>query len=358
MRKVSIKLVPLLIIISISWCLCVLIGINTERSMCDNLYILSFQEDDLYFTENDISALEQEGVCLSYAAYLYPEVSSGFREQDVTVIATNENFPYFTGLDVQEGAFFNVIQEERELQVAVLSKTAAYDLFGNDNCIGETVFINQASYKVIGIVDEKNTNKTAKIYIPYQTVSALKTGDTMCNQIWCSFSNMAEASLMMGKAGFSLEDLEIQQMNLYRKVFCLRFYFPLVMAGVCIVLAFSRKIKIDFETRDKNFQPFLQWRVKQFLRIAQCGIALIVTILLIRRSWCVPPYSSLAGESGMELVYAVLDFYVMEGMNINEMIYLKHWNLLSLLSFVICLMGMLMITAIWRMSNNEEMNIK
>jgi hypothetical protein len=340
MRKVSIKLVPLLIIISISWCLCVLIGINTERSMCDNLYILSFQEDDLYFTENDISALEQEGVCLSYAAYLYPEVSSGFREQDVTVIATNENFPYFTGLDVQEGAFFNVIQEERELQVAVLSKTAAYDLFGNDNCIGETVFINQASYKVIGIVDEKNTNKTAKIYIPYQTVSALKTGDTMCNQIWCSFSNMAEASLMMGKAGFSLEDFEIQQINLYKKVFCLRFYFPLVVAGVSVVLAIFRKIKMDVGARDRNFEISQNWLLGQLMRIVMCVAVLVVEIMFIKRAWCVPTYSDMAGKNGLSFIYAVLNFYTLAGMNVNEMPYLEQWNLLSLLGMVICLMAL------------------
>jgi hypothetical protein len=214
MRKVSVKLIFMLLIGAVSWCVCFFIGINAKRSMCDEAYILSFRQNNLFFSKDDIAALEQEGVCLSYAAYLYPEVSSGIREQEVTVIATNENYPYFTGLDVQEGAFFNGIQEERELQVAVLSKTAAYDLFGNDNCIGETVFINQASYKVIGIVDEKNTDETAKIYIPYQTVSALNTEDTMCNQIWCSFSNMAEASLMMGKAGFSLEDFEIQRMSM------------------------------------------------------------------------------------------------------------------------------------------------
>jgi hypothetical protein len=343
MRKVSVKLIFMLLIGAVSWCVCFFIGINAKRSMCDEAYILSFRQNNLFFSKDDIAALEQEGVCLSYAAYLYPEVSSGIREQEVTVIATNENYPYFTGLDVQEGAFFNGIQEERELQVAVLSKTAAYDLFGNDNCIGETVFINQASYKVIGIVDEKNTDETAKIYIPYQTVSALNIGDTMCNQIWCSFSNMAEASLMMGKAGFSLSDFEIQEMDLYKSVFRFRFLLPIIIASVWIAVTFLEKIKQVLKTLDRSMAWSKKWILEKMSLVAICLISSAIGILTIRRAWCVPPYYNMAGKSGMSFINAVLDFYVLAGMNIDGMLYLKHWNMLSLFCLVICFWGMFVI---------------
>ena len=339
MRKLSIKLIFLLLIVFSSWLVCFTVGKNVEHSMCDETYILSFRQNSRQFSESDIAAFEQEGVRLTYAGYLYPEVSSGFRKQKATVIATNENFPYFTKMDIKVGAFFNGMQEERELRVAVLNKTAAYDLFGNDNCIGEIVFLNRVSYEVIGITNEKSN--TAKIYIPYQTVSVLTTDNTACNQIWCHFSNIAEASLMIGKAGFSMEDFDIQEINLFKKVFCLRFYLPLVIACIGIALFFWKKIRLNVKFLRANQVLDKKRMFDNLLQAIICLTVLIIVIRIIQIAWCIPPYYYLAEKRGMNFIYAVLDFYALARMNIDEMSFWGHWNLLSLFCLFVCFIGML-----------------
>lgn len=47
----------------------------------------------------------------------------------------NENYSYFTGMEITEGTIFNHVQADRKLSVVVLNETAAYQFFGNYECI-------------------------------------------------------------------------------------------------------------------------------------------------------------------------------------------------------------------------------
>ena len=58
-------------------------------------------------------------------------------------------------MTVAEGTFFTEKQMEERARVAVLGQTVVENLFGESQAIGRTVRINDAPFRVIGILEEK-----------------------------------------------------------------------------------------------------------------------------------------------------------------------------------------------------------
>ena len=151
MKGLSIRKMILLVILLMAAGICLLLGIKVQQVTCGNVYILSFLQEGKTFLNSEISMIENEGIRLTYVKYLYPEISNGFRAEAATVIATNENYSYFTGMEITEGTFFNHVQADRKLSVVVLNETAAYQFFVNYECIGEKLYLDQNAFEVIGI---------------------------------------------------------------------------------------------------------------------------------------------------------------------------------------------------------------
>ncbi len=176
-----------------------------------NRYTVSFKKDHCFFQDNDLEIMERSGLCFSYQRRLYPQISNGFRAGEAQVVATNENQGYFAGMHMTAGSFFNTAQICRKLPVAVLNQSAAYGLFGNLCCVGETIFLDQREYRVVGIGEEEREeeSKTARIYVPYETVTAQEIPCEDCGSLWCETENSAEISLVIGKMGYEREEVEV-----------------------------------------------------------------------------------------------------------------------------------------------------
>ena len=116
---------------------------------CGKTYILSFKQKSKSLSSTDLSNIEEQGIAITYAQRIYPEVSNGFRSEEVSAFATNENYAYFTNTYLVKRAFFSEIQIERKLPLAVVNGAAAYQLFGNQECVGETVYLNGVPYKAL-----------------------------------------------------------------------------------------------------------------------------------------------------------------------------------------------------------------
>lgn len=184
--------------------------------MQNDVYGVSFKKGNMVFQDTDLSVFEKEGIEITYAKIIYPTVSNGLCEKDdISVIATNENYGYFTDMQFEKGAFFNRKQAERKLEVVVVNKRAAYALFGNNDCVGEIVYLNRMPYQVIGIAEEKQEDK-AKIYISDQMLESLRLPNIGIGQIWCKLPNMADMTLTVSKLGYRVEDFDILQRNFRR----------------------------------------------------------------------------------------------------------------------------------------------
>jgi len=280
--------------------------------------------------------MEDQGIDITYAQRIYPNVTNGFRSEEISVFSTNENYAYFTDAYLVKGSFFNEIQIERKLPLAVINEAAAYQLFGSQECVGETVYLNGVSYEVCGIMAEPEKS-SARLYIPCSTIALLGLAEPLTDQIWCRFSNLAEAALVLGKAGYSLETFSILQMDSVKSVFWQRLFWPLILMEIyavfCIWKSVSKKVKKIMKDggTDKN------WMKTAVLQILGACVGIFLIFVMIQVAWCAPPAYELSGGSWKEVLYSIIDFYLLADMDIGNMPFLAHWNIASGISLIVCL---------------------
>ena len=336
MRGISIKRILFAVILTEALGICLLFGFKVQQTACDKAYILSFRQKGKSFSSIILSIIEDQGIDISYAQPIYPNITNGFRSEEISAFATNENYAYFTDAYLVKGAFFNEIQIERKLPLAVVNEAAAYQLFGSQECVGEMVYLNGVSYKVCGIMAEPEESG-ARLYIPYSMVESLGISDSLTDQIWCRFSNLAEAALVLGKAGYSLETFQIIQMDSVKGVFWQRFYCPLILMGIyavfCIWKSVSKKVKKSMQGGGID-RTRMKTGVMQMLG-ACAGVFLIFK--MVQASWCAPPVYELSGGSWKDVIYGIVDFYLLADVDIGNMPFLAHWNIVSGISLVVCL---------------------
>lgn len=336
MRELSVKKILFIIILVGILGMSLQFGLRVQRTACDGAYILSFKQDDQSFSDLDLLNIEEQGVEITYVQRIYQDVTNGFRSEEISVFATNENYAYFTDAYLVKGSFFNEMQVNRKLPLAVINEAAAYQLFGNQECVGNTVYLNGIIYEVYGVMAESEENG-ASIYIPYSTMVFLGISKLETDQIWCRFSNLAEAALVLGKAGYSLEMFKILQMDLVKSVFWQRFFCPLILTGIyimfCIWKSVSKKAK-----RIKRDEKIDKKRLKEgVLQILGACAGIYLLCKMVDISWCAPPAYELLGMKWKEVIYSILNFYLLADMDIRNMPFLAHWNLVSATSMIVYL---------------------
>lgn len=201
------KKILALLILAAAAGICMVFGFGMPKTVRNmyGIYGLSFEREDKFFAPDDLEKIEKEGIDFTYKQQIYPDVSNGFRMEEISVFLTNENYAYFTNAYMQEGAFFNGAQADRKLPVMVVSKAAAFQLFGNCRCVGETVYLNKAPYKITGIMAGHSAGE-AEIYIPYAAAESLGITDLEIRQIWCRFSNKLQAAIAGKISGSTLSE--------------------------------------------------------------------------------------------------------------------------------------------------------
>lgn len=350
MKKPSAKKIILLVILLVSTVFCLIFGLKVQQTTCSNLYILSLVQEDMHFLNNDILAAEKEGMNLSFVKYLYPQISNGFREETAIVIATNDNYSYFAEMELVEGTFFNQIQADKKMSVAVLNKESAYQFFGNYDCIGENIYLDQNAFRVIGIVNENGNEDGnedgAKIYVPDKTVDALGMSSSEVNQLWVNSANMAETSMAISAMGYSMDEIDITQMDLYKDVFMQRFYFLVALVGIIPLAYMLRQTFTKAKELREGTEKSKSWFLKLILQITSCIGILIAFLRVIQLAWVIPPNYDVVGKDCINVLYEILEFYTLYGIKLDNMQFVGCWNLLSLLCLVIGLISLTSVKSI------------
>lgn len=347
MRKLSIrKIIAKIILLIVFLCMtggCLLLGIKVRQMVCDHVFVLSFQQENQKFRESDIAGAENNGICLTYIKRLYPEVSNGFRTEEAEVLATNDNYIHFSGLELVEGCFFNQKQTENKLSVAVLNEAAACLLFGNQDCIGESIYLDQNDFVVIGIVKEAGNEETARIYVSDKVAEGLGISCLEVNQLWCQFDNVAEAAMLIQTMGYRMEEIEIVQMDLYKNVFMRRFLMIPILAGVVLFLITLKETLKKAKMIAQKGTKDRKYLTKFVSELLICAVSFLLTGKMIQLFWCVPPNYELIGKNFRDGFYTVLEFYFLFDVELDNMYILNEWNLLSMLLFV----GSVLIFGMW-----------
>lgn len=221
MSKVRVKTVLLMLILILLFLSGIVLWIagKVQDYFCDDIFCFTLKQKGRYFTENEIYALENSNVSFSYLYETNSEVSNGVYGRNMPILVTNENYRYYTNMEIEAGGFFNAKQADRKQRVAVVNADAAYQLFGNRNCVGEYIYLKQWSFRIIGVAKGGN-RQGAEIYIQTSLSDDPNHSDTKVKQIWCECGNLADAVMAITKMGYTAEDVDITKVNLCKKVFC------------------------------------------------------------------------------------------------------------------------------------------
>lgn len=94
--------------------------------------------------------------------------------EGVTLLGTTADYPIVRGLSVASGRYFSATEVDRAQKVAVLGKTIAEKLFGDEDPVGQAITVNKTQLTVIGVLAEKGlvagTDFDQIIYTPIKVV--------------------------------------------------------------------------------------------------------------------------------------------------------------------------------------------
>ena len=195
---------------------------------------------------------------------------------------------------VLQGAFFNEIQVNRKYRLAVINESAAYRLFGSEDCIGQEMFLNGVSYQVIGIVREQGEEVESKIYIPYTALEDMGT-ELSVSHLWCRFGNLAEAALILDRMGYSLKEVDIVQTNNLKGLFMQRFWMLVILVDLYFMTYLLSTLLRQKERLKRKFSLFFG-----LLFVLAAGIGIAFQTAKI--SAYIPPAYELGKESWRTVV--------------------------------------------------------
>ena len=129
--------------------------------------------------ENDYIPVQQQSPA---CRYILPEVGnnaplrSRYNSGDLLVTGSLPPFAYVRSLDVAEGRFYNDDDNASAVRVAFLGSDAKKQLFSGRSALGETIWMADVPYTVIGVMKEKDQNSSydgfdvRKVFVPYNAM--------------------------------------------------------------------------------------------------------------------------------------------------------------------------------------------
>ncbi len=134
--------------------------------------LVRWDEDDF------LAVLDQSPAC----RYALPEIGnqvplrSRYNSGTLQVVGSLPPFAEVRSIDVAEGRFYNDADQASASRVAFLGSDAKKQLYGGRTAIGETLWLEDIPYTVIGVMRPKDQNSSydgqdvRKIFIPYSAI--------------------------------------------------------------------------------------------------------------------------------------------------------------------------------------------
>jgi putative ABC transport system permease protein len=125
-------------------------------------------------TEPDYLALRRDllGPVSASALVSAPlRLKAGFLSKVSPILGVEPDYFPMKSWTLETGIFFGQDDIRRSARVALLGHSVAGELFGNDDPVGQRLFINRVPFEIIGVLDERGTgldaaNEDAQVYVP------------------------------------------------------------------------------------------------------------------------------------------------------------------------------------------------
>lgn len=137
-------------------------------------------QEAITLSSDDVDAIEAyvfgiSGATVSYTTRASVEGGVLTDAQTYTIAGVEEGFADVGRLTLAAGDFFTVEQDDAKSKICVLGSSTATELFGSaDEAVGSTLYIEDRSYTVLGVLTASNTvvsgiSVDTALLIPYQT---------------------------------------------------------------------------------------------------------------------------------------------------------------------------------------------
>jgi putative ABC transport system permease protein len=134
----------------------------------------------VHWEDPDVAAVQTDSPDCEYAI---PEleqndvrVHSNFNNAAFTVTGSYPAFGYIRSLDIGEGRFYDWDDMHEGRRVAFLGSDAAKQLFPSGGAVGDTIYLNDFPYIVIGVMQKKKQDSSydgwdvSKVFLPFSAM--------------------------------------------------------------------------------------------------------------------------------------------------------------------------------------------
>ncbi len=171
----------------------VAIGLGARESIDEQYSNMSVTTIFVNQVQNNASKLSAEDAAVIAAlpevAAVVPQltgrvaVAVGDTTSQKMVVGTTPDYETIAALDFSAGRFFSAQDLDRRERVVVLGPTAAEELFGDSDPIGQTVRIAGRSLEVVGVTEPKGGSigpitLDDSVFVPYTTAERALLGST------------------------------------------------------------------------------------------------------------------------------------------------------------------------------------
>ncbi|MFC1559578.1 ABC transporter permease [Candidatus Margulisiibacteriota bacterium] len=127
------------------------------------------------YTFADLDALKKVRHVKYAVPYVTGRVQAVFQSKNwnTTVVGTGADFNKLRDSGLEFGRTFSLSEGNSRAKIAILGKSVADELFGNEDPVGGQIRINRVSFQVIGVMEEQGAsgwrNLDDRIYVPIKT---------------------------------------------------------------------------------------------------------------------------------------------------------------------------------------------
>ena len=149
------------------------------ESLGSNLLQVSFQgTQPTYLTVSDLSELEEDSSIYGVTGVVTrnENIRADVTDDDYSVEGITRKYQDITGQVIRLGRFISDVDVESHAYNAVIGIDVADELFGTENCIGNTLSMAGFDFTVVGLLEESDTmlaNKDSTVLIPLTTAQRL-----------------------------------------------------------------------------------------------------------------------------------------------------------------------------------------
>lgn len=154
---------------------------DSISSIGTNYLTIQIQDDKgTPFTLEELEEIAEKGAVAATAPIAQGNATAKYDRTSSSISLRGTTGAYYEiqGLSLARGRFLKNADVNQKSQVAVINATAAEELFGNTNVVGEVFSIDGYKFTVIGVLEEQdsaigNVSERLEAYIPFTVLSKI-----------------------------------------------------------------------------------------------------------------------------------------------------------------------------------------